>query len=443
MLQSNQLQQLTTRCPHQIAELQTFFRNASLPLNVADSLSTLASRIQNERSFRRDLISHLWIISHTDVPPMPLPELLGVLTVAAAGVHYAANATDADAHALLRFLMESRRSFESATATSPVIPIRSAPVAAPIAAPEIPALAFTPVLLNRQQPVPFQNHSDFDADEELRTDRRPLIGVIVAACLLIGVCMVLWLRHPSAPQNAAVIAPSTQPAAAIVEPEASPATSAGLTPTHVPGAQAPTAPPRIVTSTTPRTSATTQKPSPLIATDATPSSAAPRNSTPTPRTSARAVSQSPQPATNPATRRSATNRTTSTPAASSPSATPYIAKVQPIDLGTEAEGTQPTATAARATVRPVSLGIMAANVTYSPAPAYPQAASAAHVQGEVKVEAEVGTDGNVTSARVISGPPLLREAALSAVERWRYRPYMAEGKPITMSALIVMDFQLP
>ncbi len=86
---------------------------------------------------------------------------------------------------------------------------------------------------------------------------------------------------------------------------------------------------------------------------------------------------------------------------------------------------------------------MAANVTYSPAPSYPPAASAAHVQGEVKIEAEVGPDGNVSSARVISGPPLLREAAVSAIEQWRYRPYVADGHPITMSALIVMDFQLP
>ena len=52
-------------------------------------------------------------------------------------------------------------------------------------------------------------------------------------------------------------------------------------------------------------------------------------------------------------------------------------------------------------------------------------------------------DGNVTSARVISGPPLLREAAADAVEHWRYRPYLYDGKPISMSALVVMDFKLP
>ena len=94
-------------------------------------------------------------------------------------------------------------------------------------------------------------------------------------------------------------------------------------------------------------------------------------------------------------------------------------------------------------VRPISLGRMAANVLYSPSPAYPAAASAAHVQGEVKVQAEVGRDGNVIAARIISGPPLLRDAALDAVQRWRYRPYVSSGKPVPMSAMAVMDFQLP
>lgn len=95
------------------------------------------------------------------------------------------------------------------------------------------------------------------------------------------------------------------------------------------------------------------------------------------------------------------------------------------------------------TVLPTSLGIMAANVLYSPAPTYPAAASAAHVQGAVTLRADVDRDGNVASVRVISGPPLLRDAALDAVQHWRYRPYMGSGKPMPMTAMAIMDFQLP
>ncbi len=86
---------------------------------------------------------------------------------------------------------------------------------------------------------------------------------------------------------------------------------------------------------------------------------------------------------------------------------------------------------------------MASNVLYSPVPVYPAAAAASHVQGEVKLSADVDRNGNVASVRVISGPPLLRDAAVDAVQRWRYRPYLSSGRPIPMSAMAVMDFQLP
>lgn len=86
---------------------------------------------------------------------------------------------------------------------------------------------------------------------------------------------------------------------------------------------------------------------------------------------------------------------------------------------------------------------MAANVMFSPAPVYPPAASAAHVQGEVRVRAVVGRDGDVIDARVVSGPPLLRDAALEAVERWRYRPYMQYGKPVAVATTAILDFQIP
>lgn len=94
-------------------------------------------------------------------------------------------------------------------------------------------------------------------------------------------------------------------------------------------------------------------------------------------------------------------------------------------------------------MRPVSLGIMAGNILYSPAPAYPAAASAARVQGEVRVQAEVDRDGNVASARAISGPPLLRDAAVDAVQRWRYRPFLSAGRTVSMGATAVMEFELP
>jgi TonB family protein len=93
-------------------------------------------------------------------------------------------------------------------------------------------------------------------------------------------------------------------------------------------------------------------------------------------------------------------------------------------------------------VHTTSLGIMAGNVLYSPAAAYPQAASASHVAGAVKLEAVVDTSGNVVNARVISGPPQLRDAALSAVQQWRYKPYAPGGKPRMFTTQALMEFEL-
>ena len=103
----------------------------------------------------------------------------------------------------------------------------------------------------------------------------------------------------------------------------------------------------------------------------------------------------------------------------------------------------PLATTSAGTVRPVSLGMMAANILYSPAPTYPTAAAVARVQGQVKIQAEVDRDGTVASARVVSGPPLLRDAALDAVLRWRYRPRTLAGKPVTAADTAVVEFELP
>ena len=102
-----------------------------------------------------------------------------------------------------------------------------------------------------------------------------------------------------------------------------------------------------------------------------------------------------------------------------------------------------TPQAPHGSVRAISLGVNASNVLYSPTPVYPRAASDAHVQGDVKVETNVDRNGNVASVRVVSGPPLLRDAALDAAQRWRYRPHFTGSEQAAMSAITVFEFQLP
>jgi TonB family protein len=53
-------------------------------------------------------------------------------------------------------------------------------------------------------------------------------------------------------------------------------------------------------------------------------------------------------------------------------------------------------------------------------PVYPELAKSMHIQGTVKVEITISPSGNVTSAKVIGGHPVLADAAVKAVKNWRY-----------------------
>ena len=72
--------------------------------------------------------------------------------------------------------------------------------------------------------------------------------------------------------------------------------------------------------------------------------------------------------------------------------------------------------------------VAAANLQESPAPDYPPLAKAAGVQGTVKLQIRIGTDGQVKETTVISGHPLLIQAAMDAALRYVYKPTMLNGK---------------
>ena len=55
-------------------------------------------------------------------------------------------------------------------------------------------------------------------------------------------------------------------------------------------------------------------------------------------------------------------------------------------------------------------------------PFYPAPARRERVTGDVVVEVRLDSDGNVTAAEVVSGPPLLRDDSLAAAARWRFAP---------------------
>jgi protein TonB len=77
----------------------------------------------------------------------------------------------------------------------------------------------------------------------------------------------------------------------------------------------------------------------------------------------------------------------------------------------------------------------------SAVPVYPQSAKNAGIQGDVVIEATIDKDGNVAGMRVISGPAMLRQAALDALRKWKYEPSKLDGQPISVQLTVTLKFR--
>lgn len=73
-------------------------------------------------------------------------------------------------------------------------------------------------------------------------------------------------------------------------------------------------------------------------------------------------------------------------------------------------------------------------------PVYPPLARAARISGTVVLQAVISKTGSVEDVRVISGHPLLQQAALFAVMKWRYRPFILNGEPVEVETTISLTF---
>lgn len=86
--------------------------------------------------------------------------------------------------------------------------------------------------------------------------------------------------------------------------------------------------------------------------------------------------------------------------------------------------------------------VAAANLIHSVQPTYPPGALSQHITGTVLLHVILATDGSVQTIDVVSGPDALRQAAVDAVKRWRYRPTLLNGKPIEVDTTIQVIFNI-
>ena len=97
---------------------------------------------------------------------------------------------------------------------------------------------------------------------------------------------------------------------------------------------------------------------------------------------------------------------------------------------------RPTAPVARTSRAQESLLI------YQVKPSYPHIAQMTHTQGTVLLRAMISREGRIESLQVVSGPPLLVNAALDAVRQWRYRPFFLNGDPVPVETQVTVHFTL-
>jgi protein TonB len=86
--------------------------------------------------------------------------------------------------------------------------------------------------------------------------------------------------------------------------------------------------------------------------------------------------------------------------------------------------------------------LMAAMIVHRVEPVYPAMLRAAHVSGAVHLHAIIGKDGTIRELTLVDGNIILARSAMSAVQMWRYRPTMLNGKPVEVETYITVNFVL-
>jgi TonB family protein len=91
---------------------------------------------------------------------------------------------------------------------------------------------------------------------------------------------------------------------------------------------------------------------------------------------------------------------------------------------------------------PVTSTIETAKLISRVQPVYPALAIQARIQGNVVLHAIIGRDGEVSELQVLSGDPLVVNAAVEAVRQWRYSPTLLNGQAVEVETTITVSFVL-
>lgn len=86
--------------------------------------------------------------------------------------------------------------------------------------------------------------------------------------------------------------------------------------------------------------------------------------------------------------------------------------------------------------------VMQANLIRQVKPAYPPLARQARISGTVVFSAIISKEGTIENLALVSGHPLLVQAAREAVSQWVYKPTLLNGEPVQVATTISVNFTL-
>lgn len=75
-------------------------------------------------------------------------------------------------------------------------------------------------------------------------------------------------------------------------------------------------------------------------------------------------------------------------------------------------------------------------------PDYPAMAKQLHLEGSVQVQAHITESGTVEEVKPLTGNAVLMNAAVSALKKWKFTPFLSDGKPARAVAEMSFSFKL-
>jgi protein TonB len=123
---------------------------------------------------------------------------------------------------------------------------------------------------------------------------------------------------------------------------------------------------------------------------------------------------------------------------------PSSLKSQMASMTPDASGAKP-AEAAMSSIEPVILPESAVRelLAQPVAPEYPAAAKASGQRGSVVLQVLIGRDGTVQEAKFLQGSFMFARAAIDAVKQWSFKPYLLNGRAVSVQGAITLNFKPP